>query len=217
MSERAAPSVVTWVPPAIDGPVVNQRSKYSQADLDAIGQQAWAAGFAKGQAAGTAAGLSEQKPHLAALRQQVDRFDSILQLLSEPLAELDESVERELAALACTVARHVVRRELRADSSQVVAAVRESVALLPVAARNVRVHLHPDDAAILREKLAEPHASRAWTILEDPVLERGGCRVVTDDSQIDARVESRLGAVIASVLGDQRTGPPDASTAGAAP
>jgi flagellar assembly protein FliH len=217
MSERAAASVVTWVPPAIDGPVVNQRSKYSQADLDAIGQQAWAAGFARGQAAGTDAGISEQRPHLAALQERVARFDALLQLLAQPLAELDESVERELAALACTIARHVVRRELRADSSQVVAAVRESVALLPVAARNVRVHLHPDDAAVLREKLAEPHSARAWTIVEDPVLERGGCRVVTDDSQIDARVESRLGAVIASVLGDQRTGQPDAASGGAAP
>jgi flagellar assembly protein FliH len=217
MSERAALSVVTWVPPAIDGPVVNQRSRYSQADLDAIGQQAWAAGFAKGQAAGTAAGVNEQKPHLAALQQQVERFDAILQLLVQPLAELDESVERELAGLACTIARHVVRRELRTDSSQVVAAVRDSVALLPVAARNVRVHLHPDDAAILREKLAEPHSSRAWTIVEDPVLDRGGCRVVTDDSQVDARVESRLGAVIANVLGDQRAALPDASSAGVAP
>ena len=33
---------------------------------------------------------------------------------------------------------------------------------------------------------------------------RGGCKVLTDTSQIDASVESRLNAVIASVLGGQR-------------
>jgi flagellar biosynthesis/type III secretory pathway protein FliH len=36
------------------------------------------------------------------------------------------------------------------------------------------------------------------------VLERGGCRVVTEDSQVDARVETLIGGVIANVMGDQR-------------
>jgi flagellar assembly protein FliH len=67
------------------------------------------------------------------------------------------------------------------------------------------VHLHPEDAMVVREKLATPGQDRAWTIVEDPVMTRGGCRVMTDTAQIDARLETRIGAVISSVLGDERT------------
>ncbi|HWJ05896.1 MAG TPA: flagellar assembly protein FliH [Steroidobacteraceae bacterium] len=198
------PAVTAWELPEISGPVVNRRSKFSVAELDAIGQQAWEEGFAKGLEAGQVAAQQQQKPVQLALQHRAQRLQAVLDFLAAPLAELDEAVEAQLAALACSIARHVVRRELRIDPSQVVATVRETVGLLPIAARDVRVHLHPDDAAILRERLAEPQSRRAWTIVEDPVLERGGCRVVTEDSQVDARVETLIGSVIANVMGDQR-------------
>jgi len=94
---------------------------------------------------------------------------------------------------------------LRIDPSQVIAIIRETMALLPAATRDVRLHLHPDDAALVRERLAQPQSERAWTVIEDPVMGRGGCRVTTDHSLIDARLETRLGAVISQVLGDERT------------
>ena len=102
------------------------------------------------------------------------------------------------------MARHLVRRELRIDPSQVIAIIRETVALLPASARDVRVHLHPEDAAVVREKLATPTGERAWTIAEDPVMGRGGCRVTTDTAQIDARLETRIGTVVSALLGEER-------------
>ena len=106
--------------------------------------------------------------------------------------------------LAFTLARQLVRRELRADPGQIIGIVRDTVALLPSAARDVRVHLHPEDARLLRERLAITTADRAWSIVEDPVLGRGGCRVTTENSQIDARLETRLGAALSALLGDER-------------
>jgi len=68
----------------------------------------------------------------------------------------------------------------------------------------VRVHLHPEDAKLVRTRLAEATSERAWTITEDPILTQGGCRVTSEDSTIDAQVEQRIGAAIAAVLGDER-------------
>jgi flagellar assembly protein FliH len=99
-----------------------------------------------------------------------------------------------------------VRRELKTDPAQVIAIIRETVALLPAAARDVRVHLHPEDAAVVRERLATTTADRAWTIVEDPVMTRGGCKVTTDTALIDARIEARLNEVISAMLGDERAG-----------
>jgi flagellar assembly protein FliH len=98
-----------------------------------------------------------------------------------------------------------VRRELRTDPAQLIAIIRETVALLPAATRDVRVHLHPEDATIVREKLATPTADRAWTIVEDPVMTRGGCRVTTDTAHIDQRLETRIRNIMATLLGEERT------------
>jgi flagellar assembly protein FliH len=201
MSE-AAQQPQAWVPPQVNGPVVGRGRRV--AELDAIEREAWDAGYAAGQEAGLAAVRQTQQSQLAELDQRLQRCAQILALLAQPLRELDEEVEQQLALLAGAIARHIVRREIRMQPDEIVGIIRETVALLPAATRDVRVHLHPDDAALVRERLREPNADAAWTIVEDPVLSRGGCRVTTENSSIDARVEQRLGAAIAGVLGDER-------------
>jgi len=114
-------------------------------------------------------------------------------------------MENELAQLALAVGKQLARRELRIEPAQVIAILREALALLPAAAREVRVHLHPEDAATVREHLTAPANERAWTLVEDPTLSRGGCVVHSQSSRIDARLESRIAAVAASTLGDERT------------
>ncbi len=46
----------------------------------------------------------------------------------------------------------LLRRELRTDPAQIIGMVRDTVALMPAATRGVRVLLHPDDAALVRER-----------------------------------------------------------------
>jgi flagellar assembly protein FliH len=203
MSDAGA-GAVRWVPPEVSGPVANRRRELDAAESDATDRRAWQVGYDEGLAQGRAAADEEQAARLRALDQQVARLDAILVTLVRPLAELDMSVERELAELACAIARQVVRRELRTEPAHVIGAIREAVALLPAAARDVRVLLHPEDAALVRERLVDSGAARVWAITEDPMMGRGGCRVVAEDSTIDARLETRVGAVIALVLGDER-------------
>ena len=103
-----------------------------------------------------------------------------------------------------TVVRQLFRREIKQNPTHVIGVVREAIQLLPIASRNVRVHLHPDDASLVRDTLSTTEGDLAWSIVEDPLTARGGCRVTTDNSQIDASAESRLNAVIRSIVGDER-------------
>ncbi|WP_129644821.1 flagellar assembly protein FliH [Peristeroidobacter agariperforans] len=177
-------------------------------ELEDLEQRTYEEAFAKGQAEGRAQGLAaaerEMRPQIEQLQARVQRLDTIINSLARPLDELDPEVEDQLLQLALTIGRHLVRRELRIDPSQVIAIIRETVALLPASARDVRVHLHPEDAAVVREKLAAPVGERAWTIAEDPVMGRGGCRVTTETAHIDARLDTRIGSVISALLGDER-------------
>lgn len=184
-------------------------------------QEAFAKGHAEGRAQGLAAAEREMRPQIQQLQARIERLDIIINSLARPLNELDAEVEDQLLQLALSIGRHLVRRELRIDPSQVIAIIRETVALLPASARDVRVHLHPEDAAVVREKLAAPVGERVWTIAEDPVMGRGGCRVTTETAQIDARLETRIGSVISALLGDERVtavrGEDQADEAGASP
>lgn len=165
-------------------------------------QGSLAEGREEGQRLGRQEGLAAGKAEVLA---EADRFRELMRTLSRPLEQLDENVERSLVMLSMTVARQLVRKELKSEPGQVVAAVREAVTTLPVAARAIQVHLHPDDAELVRVALnLNSNAAGPWEIVEDPVLTRGGCRVVTEDSHIDATVESRLAATIAEVLGGER-------------
>jgi len=159
-------------------------------------------GYAEGKKEGYELGLAEGQE---VIKLKSDQLSSIISILQSPLEQLDKEVEDEMMFLVMTVARHVIRREVKADPGHVIAAVRQAVELLPVSARNIQVHLNPEDAALVRESLSmdEEHGQR-WRIIEDPMLSRGGCNVETDYSRIDATVESRINMIVSQVLGGER-------------
>ena len=102
------------------------------------------------------------------------------------------------------MAKQLVRREIKTDPGQIVAVVREALSVLPIASQNVRLHLHPEDAVLVRAALSLNEGEYAWRIVEDGLQNRGGCQLMTDSSRIDASVETRLAAIIAKVLGGER-------------
>jgi flagellar assembly protein FliH len=164
------------------------------ADLQAEAhKEAFEQGLAEGREAGQ-----------AQIRAQVERLEGMFHDLAKPFEELDAEVERELLTLAMTLARQIVRRELKTDPTQIIGIVREAIGALPVAAREVRVHLHPEDAAVVRQNLAPTESERAWQLVEDPVMARGGCQITTTSSRVDARLETRLGAILSELMGTER-------------
>jgi flagellar assembly protein FliH len=145
------------------------------------------------------------------IRAQVARVEAIIQSLARPLERMDDRLMEEIAALALAIARHLVRREIKADPGQIMAVVRQAAGALPSSSRRVRLYVSPQDAAIVREHLtALPERDGAWQLIEDPALERGGCRIETEHSRIDASVERRLAAIAAEILGGDREGDGDA-------
>src|SRR5580698_1196027 len=164
------------------------------ADLQA---EAYKEAFEQGLAEGREAGRAD-------VRAQVERLAGMFFDLAKPFETLDAEVERELLTLAMALAQQIVRRELKTDPTQIIGIIREAIAALPVAAREVRVHLHPEDAAVVREHLAPTESERAWSIIEDPVMARGGCQITSATSRIDARLETRLGGILSELMGTER-------------
>jgi len=208
-----------WTPPSVGGAVVEEPEPNevpempTASDLEELVARAQEEGRQQGHEQGLEEGRGEgfefgHREGLESGRQEilgrVQQFDQILQGLSEPFVALDEQVEQEVVSLVIAMVRQLVRREIKTDPGQVVGVVREALGILPVAARRIRVLLHPDDAALVREAYTLGESDQKWQIIEDPVVQRGGCRVYTENSQVDATLESRLNALIAPLLGNER-------------
>jgi flagellar assembly protein FliH len=171
--------------------------------LEAVERDAWEQGLAAGHAEGVKRGEAELAMRVNEFNVKLAALDAILGTLAKPLDQLDNDIENELTRLALMIAKHLVRREMRLDPSQVIGIIRHTVGLLPIASRDLRVHLHPEDAALVRVKLAQPTGDREWILVEDPLMARGGCRLTTATSSIDARLESRVAEAVNTMLGEE--------------
>ncbi|HHC71663.1 MAG TPA: flagellar assembly protein FliH [Thiotrichales bacterium] len=171
-------------------------------EIEALQKQAWEEAWKKGYQEGLREGREAGEKEI---REKGQRLEALMDALARPLDDLDETVEEELVTLAVAVTRQLVRRELRTDPGEVVGVVREALSLLPASARNVRLHLHPEDAELVRAALTlGEEEERAWRIVEDPLQGRGGCQVFSDHSRVDASVETRLAQLVARVFGGER-------------
>jgi len=202
--EKESSAYERWEPPVV-GEGQSHAGPVTAAEIDSIQKQAYAeghdSGYREGHKKGMAAGEAE-------VRQQAADLQKLIQSLDTPFEDLDEQVIEQTAQLAMAVARQIIRRELHTDPGQVVAVVREALKALPVMARNIRVSLHPDDVVLVRDTLSlhdtDDDDAQSWKIIEEPLLNRGGCKISSENSIIDASVETRLQRVITEILGGER-------------
>jgi flagellar assembly protein FliH len=152
--------------------------------IESIEAAAYEEGFVRGRAEGLKAGAAE-------IQAQAIRLRTLLEHCARPLAQLDAEVEAALVELALQAARRLVQSEFEIDPLRMAGTVREAIAALAVVPREVRVHLHPEDARLLQDQLTPPPEVSAWRLVPDVSLQRGDCRISGETGWIDATLASR--------------------------
>jgi flagellar assembly protein FliH len=198
--------VSRWDLPSVEGaPLPRPGQKgVNVMHLTIVEREAWEHGFKDGHVEGVRKGEAELAKRIAEVDVKLAALDAIMGALAKPLEDLDTQVEQELTRLTLAIAKHLVRRELKMDPAQVIGIIRHTVGLLPLSARKMKIHLHPDDAAIVRTKLSRASGEQEWQLAEDPLMARGGCRLTTENSSVDARFETSVTAALTGLLGDDR-------------
>jgi flagellar assembly protein FliH len=158
--------------------------------VEDIQQQARNEGFQAGHAEGLQRGLEENRR----LAELIDIFGQ----------QMDEQVARELLDLSLDIARQVLQQALKVNPELLLGVVREAIGTLPHVNQGAHLILHPDDAELIRERMGEQLTHSGWKIFEDARIERGGARLETANSQIDASLETRWKRVVAA-LGQDTT------------
>lgn len=163
------------------------------AELENIQQQARDEGYAAGYAEGQ-----------AAARAEAARLQTLITAARADLERLDQHVADRVLALALEVAHRVVGVAFRAQPELVLPVVQEAVRCLPEFEQPVRVHLHPEDAALVEAQLGDGARAGGWQLVADGTVARGGCKLATITGAVDATLASRWERVLAA-LGQSRT------------
>ena len=145
---------------------------------------------------GHAAGYREGQDRAQA---EAQRLQMLLENLGRELQQFDQQVAQDLLTLSLDVAKKMLCQALRVHPELVLAVVQEAIACLPQFNQHAHLVLHPDDATLVRSRLGDQLSHSGWKILEDTRMGRGGCRVETANSQIDATLPSRWQRVLAAI------------------
>jgi len=162
-------------------------------------------GLAKGIEQGLAQGLEEgrrqglEEGRAQALQEKL-RLQELTETFSSEIANANETVADNLLDLALDLAKAMLKTELAVKPELIIPIVSEAIHYLPSVQQPALVHLHPDDAVLVRDMMGDELSASGWRIVEEQTIERGGCRIETASNQIDASVASRWQR-IATALG----------------
>ena len=166
------------------------------AELELIHQQAEREGHRNGYQIGYEVGYAEGQGRVTEV---VAQLTATLDSLTKQLREVDHKVVEDILELSLEVARQMVRQALQVRPELILPVIREALQMLPHFNQTAHLTLNPADASLVRESLGEHLSHSGWRILEDATLERGGCRLDTAHSQIDASLAHRWQNVVATL------------------
>jgi len=188
-----AGSAEEWQSALADGYRQGQREGY-EAGLD----QGRAEGFPQGQSEGLQRGVEEGRAMaLNQFEQLAKPVDSMLRSLKKLKTDLRAAQRSEVVDLVGKIARQVIRAELALQPVQLLTLVEEALAVMPPSREQVEVFLNPEELRRIME--LDPKRAKKWTLLPDPALEPGECRVRAGDNEVDAGCQGRLAAVMEQV------------------
>lgn len=158
-------------------------------------------GFAKGLEEGTTQGLLTGEEQM---QQQLASWTSLLDSLQHPVANVAKELEKELVLLAVSLAKGVIRSEIKTNTDLIFQALSEGLKALPIQEKHYQIHLHPDDIELVNNHFSpEDITKHHWDFIASPELSAGGCEIVTQSNAVDITVERRVKDVIDKFLLEQ--------------
>jgi flagellar assembly protein FliH len=187
LDDCAAPQI-----PGNEGKVVSLTAE----QIRKIQEEAELAGYAAGFEKGQVAGLSEGRRQSEVLVQQLA---CLANGFRAELVRADETVAREILDLSLDVAKAMLKVGLEVQPDIVIPVVSEAIHYLPALHQPAILYLHPEDASLVKQYIGEQLEESGWKVVDEPLMERGGCRIETATNQIDATIGTRWQRIASSL------------------
>lgn len=192
MANSETPEYRRWRPEALDlsGAASHELHLPTAEALENLHREAHQEGYDTGFREGREAGYQQGR---AQVEEEQRRLRALLASVEQAIEQLGQAASEELLSLALELAKQMLREALRVRPELLLPLVRDVLDSVPQHANHAHPHLrlHPQDAELVRAKMQTELAQGGWRIVEDPTLERGGCRVETAIAEVDASLASR--------------------------
>ena len=202
--ERAA-SAKTWSIPSVDKPSKETVTTYNEGlasvcsqvptlkDIEDLQKRAYDESYQTGYEEG-------KKKAEFELKEKLGSAQTLLDELTEPVKLIDTEVKQQLVQLALAVAKQIAKSEISVNPEKLLKLIEHGVMSLPESPINVYVHLNPEDLSALKPVLEANKKSRAWSIVEDVALARGGCKLYTENSSVDLSIDAQIAKIASRFL-----------------
>ncbi len=160
----------------------------SRAEADAAAAEALARERAAAHAEARAAGYAQGRAEAAA---EQARLASLLTALERSLADYEQHLVDEVLDLAVALAQQMVGAALGVKRELVLPVVSAALRALPHATQRVEVAVHPADLPVVQAYVAAEVLGERCRFIPDASLAPGGCRIATEQCDIDATVGAR--------------------------
>lgn len=175
------------VPEASKAPTENVAAA-NKIELDKLKLKAQKEGFAKGyeegHQVGSSAGQKDMQLELASFQKISTQFAASIQ-------QAEHLVAQEVLDLALDIAKAMLKSSLIINPGLIIPIVEEAIAALPSVQQPAQLFLHPTDAELVKNKIGAELSETGWSVVSDPHLNPGDCRVETLKNQINASLPAR--------------------------
>jgi flagellar assembly protein FliH len=161
-----------------------------------IRKRAYEEGFAAGEKKGIADGRKE-------IDNTLQRMQTLLLEMEGIWKNLVETNEQQIVQLICRAAEKVVFGQIAIDPDVVKRVILQAFQIIPEPV-DVTIELNSDDTAYI-ETIKEDFFKRLKSlkhisVVPNPSITQGGCRVSTRFGEVDATVESRIGVIQQTIM-----------------
>jgi flagellar assembly protein FliH len=150
--------------------------------------EAYERGCAEGRAAADAAMTDERA-----------RLEATIADIAHLRRHVMDAADHDVMQLAVSMARRVLHREVQLDPDVLLAMARVAIGRLGDRV-TARVHLSPVD---LNSMVSTADLPDTITLIGDPDVLRGGCRIVSDVGQIDLGIDAQMTELSRSLIDDR--------------
>jgi len=162
--------------------ITKSPSKRLLAEVESIKEAAYQEAYQKGLKAAQDE-IHEKKTNL----------DRCLNLLQKPLELIDDAVFNDINQIVVALTQQILQIEISASPDKLAGIIRELIKSAPIGNTKFKFYIKPEDYQLLKMVSGKDFSECAF--IEDNTLFSGEVRLMTDFTEIDGRVASRILAI----------------------
>lgn len=155
-------------------------------------------GYKKGHEEGIESGLSETQD----IRKQAQ---SVLEEAHRASREYIKNERDEIVNLSLSIAEKIIEYEVDTKDKAIENIVKKSIESV-IYKKSIKIWVNPLDYAILDCKMNEILSATCdkaiVSLLKDETIKRGGCKIETEVSSVDATIDTQLTKIKEALMGD---------------